>query len=114
MNMVSNTAPPSGLLAALTLRRVTIALALAVVVAAVLNPIFVTPFVVLLGRTMVIAMVLLLVFIGAGQWRQSWAPSWVVQLIGVALAVPITTFAVYLPSVGGDVTAVLSHEGRLS
>ncbi|HMC17158.1 MAG TPA: histidine kinase [Albitalea sp.] len=114
MNMVSPNPPGSGLLAALTLRRVTIALALAVVVAAVLNPIFVTPFVVLLGRTMVIAMVLLLVFIGLGQWRPSWAPTWLVQVLGVALAVPIATFAVYLPSVGGDVTAVLSHEDRVS
>jgi signal transduction histidine kinase len=106
-------APPTGLLAALTLRRVAIALGLALMVAAVLNPIFVTPFVVLLGRTMVIAMVLLLVFIAAGQWRQSWVPTWLVQVLGVALAVPVATFVVYLPSVGGDVTAVLSHESRL-
>jgi signal transduction histidine kinase len=114
MNTVSHPAPAPGLLAALTLRRIAIALALAVVVAAVLNPIFVTPFVVLLGRTMVIAMVLLLVFIGAGQWRRPWAPTWVVQLVAVTVAVPIATFAVYLPSVGGDVSAVLSHEDRLS
>jgi signal transduction histidine kinase len=117
MNTVSEVpkAPPGpGLLASLTLRRVTIALALAVVVAGVLNPIFVTPFVVLLGRTMVIAMVLLLVFIAAGQWRQSWAPSWLVQVLAVALVVPFVTFAVYLPSVGGDVMAVLRHEGRMS
>jgi len=114
MNPVSEAPSGRGLLAALTLRRVAIALALAVVVAGVLNPIFVTPFVVLLGRTMVIAMVLLLVFIAAGQWRQSWAPTWMVQVLAVALVVPFVTFAVYLPSVGGDVTAVLRHEGRMS
>ena len=114
MNTVSEISTGRGLLAALTLRRVTIALALAVVVAAVLNPIFVTPFVVLLGRTMVIAMVLLLVFIAAGQWRQTWAPTWLVQVLAIALAVPLATFAVYLPSVGGDVMAVLRHEGRMS
>ncbi len=102
------------MLASLTLRRVTIVLALALVVAAVLNPIFLTPFVVLLGRTMVIAMVMLLVFIGAGQWRQGRVPTWLVQVLAVAFTVPIVTFAVYLPSVGGDVSALLRSEQRLS
>ncbi len=102
------------LLTALTVRRVLVAIMLAVSVAAALNPLFVTPFVVLLGRTLVIAMVLLLVFIGAGLLKQSWLPGWLVRVLAVAVAAPIATFVVYLPTVGGDISAVLAHEGRVS
>ncbi len=101
------------LLAALTLRRVVVAIVLAVSVAVALNPLFVTPFIVLLGRTLVIAVVLLMVFVAAGLWRQSWLPGWTVRVLSVAVAAPIATFVVYLPAVGGDVSAVLAHEGRL-
>jgi signal transduction histidine kinase len=114
---MSAVAPPSAassLLAALTLRRVMVAIMLAVSVAAALNPLFVTPFVVLLGRTLVIAMVLLVVFIAAGLWKQPWLPAWLVRVLAVAVAAPIATFVVYLPAVGGDVSAVLAHEGRVS
>jgi len=116
MNSVTDAPPPPArsVLAALTLRRVLIALGLAVLVAIVLNPVFITPFVVLLGRTLVVAMVLLLVFIAAGQWRQRWLPGWLVRVLAVGFAAPLATFVVYLPSVGGDVMAVLRHEGRLS
>jgi signal transduction histidine kinase len=69
---------------------------------------------VLLGRTLVIAMVLLLVFIAAGMWRPPWIPSWLARVVAVAIAAPIATFVVYLPAVGGDVSAVLAHEGRVS
>jgi signal transduction histidine kinase len=110
----SSSLPPTSLLGALTLRRVMVAIVLAVSVAAALNPLFVTPFVVLLGRTLVIAMVLLLVFIAAGLWRQKWIPSWLMRVLAVAIAAPIATFVVYLPAVGGDVSAVLAHEGRVS
>jgi len=115
MTSVSPAASPDGsILAALTLRRVMVAIVLAVSVAAALNPLFITPFVVLLGRTLVIAMVLLVVFIAAGLWRQSWMPMWLVRVLAVAVAAPVATFLVYLPAVGGDVSAVLAHEGRVS
>jgi signal transduction histidine kinase len=114
MSAVAPMSAASSLLAALTLRRVMVAIVLAVSVAAALNPLFVTPFVVLLGRTLVIAMVLLLVFIAAGLWKQSWLPGWLVRVLAVAVAAPIATFVVYLPAVGGDVSAVLAHEGRVS
>ncbi|MFL6664464.1 MAG: sensor histidine kinase [Rhizobacter sp.] len=101
-------------LSELTLRRVIVAMVLAVAVAAALNPMFMTPFVVLLGRTLVIAMVLLVVFIAAGLWRQRWMPAWLARVVAVAVAAPLITLVAYLPSVGGDVSALLSHEGRLS
>ena len=112
--MSSEIAAPSLLLAALTLRRVIVAIVLAISVAVALNPMFATPFVVLLGRTLVIAMVLLLVFIAAGLWHPAWMPGWMMRVLAVAVAAPIATFIVYLPAVGGDVRAVLAHEGRLS
>src|SRR5262245_50380651 len=89
---------------ALTWRGVAVALTLAVLVAAALSPHFAPPFPVLLGRTLFISMVLLLAFTAAGQWRQGWLPRWMAQVLSVVLAAPLATLAVYLLSVGGNVT----------
>ncbi len=99
---------------ALTLRRVLIALLLALSVAASLNPIFVTPFPVLLGRLLVIAVVLLLVFTAAGIWHPAWLPGWLAQVFAVGLAAPLVTLVAYLPSVSGDVSRMLANEALLS
>lgn len=101
-------------IAALSLRRVVVAIVLAVLAAAALNPSFVTPFPVLLGRMLVIALLLLLVFTAAGTWAMGGAPRWLVQVVAVVLAAPLATYLVYLPSVNGQVFEVLKHEGRLS
>ena len=98
---------------AISLRRVLIAMVLAVLAAAALNPIFVTPFPVLLGRLVVIAMVLLLAFTLAGIWQPPGLPRWLAQVLSVMLAAPIATFIVYLPSVDGNVAEVMRHEGRI-
>ena len=97
---------------ALTLRRVGATLLMAVLAALIISPIFVTPTLVLVGRFMVIALVLVLLFTAAGVWRQRWVPTWVLQLVVVLAAAPLMTFVVYLPSVGGDIKEVFSHEGR--
>jgi hypothetical protein len=110
-------APRSGLarfFRALTWRSVAVALGLAVVMAAVLNPTFQPPFPVLLGRTLFIAMVSLLAFTAAGQWRQRWLPSWVLQVVAVVVAAPLAAFAAYVVSVGGDVAAVFQEHGRIT
>jgi Histidine kinase len=101
------------LLNALSLKRVLLALALALAAAAALNPFFVTPFPVVLGRVLVISMVLLLAFTLAGIWQTSWLPRWLAQVLAVFLAAPVATVAVYLPSVGGNVQNVLRHEGMV-
>jgi sensor histidine kinase YesM len=101
-------------LAGLNSRRVTIALILGTIVAFALNPIFITPFPILLGRTLVISMALLLAFTLAGNWPQTLVPRWVMQLIAVGLAAPLATFALYVMFVGGDVSRLLQHEGLLS
>ncbi|MEP7056355.1 MAG: histidine kinase [Caldimonas sp.] len=105
--------PPAvsrGLIASFTLRRVAIALAMALVVAALLNPIYVTPFPILLGRMLVVALLLLLAFVLAGAWKVPGLPRWLAQVLAVALVAPIATFLVYLPSIG-FVAGPMRHEG---
>jgi len=98
---------------ALTWRRVVVAALLALLVAAVLNPVFVTPFGVLLGRMIFIAALLLLVFSVAGAWQPTRVPGWLVQVVAVVVAAPFATLLAYLPSVDGDLRAMLTHEGRV-
>ena len=97
----------------LTGRAVAIALGLAVVVALLLNPWFAPPFPVVLGRTMFIAMLLLLAYTAARQWAPGWLPRWVAQLLAVGLAAPVGTLVVYLLSLGGDVSALASTPAAL-
>ena len=109
--------PPGGWLAHLTGRSVVLALVLGVLGALVLSPIFATPFPVLLGRTLFLAMVLLLAFVVGLQWPHSlvpaWLPRWLVPVLAVALAAPVATFAVYLLWVGGNVRAFIDSPGAL-
>jgi signal transduction histidine kinase len=102
------------MLAALTLPRVAVALALAVAVAVALNPIFITPFPVVLGRLLLIAMVLLLAFTAAGAWQPPGLSRWLAQVLAVGLAAPLATLIAYLPSVEGDVVALFRSEPRLT
>lgn len=101
-------------LAGMNLRRVTVALLIGVVGAAALNPIFMTPFVELLGRALVLSLLLTLAFTAAGKWRQNAVPVWLAQVLAVALAAPVVTFAIYLVSVRGDLAEFLGNEHRLS
>ncbi len=90
-----------------------VALVLALLVALFLNTFFVTPLPVLIGRTMFLAVVLLLAFTAAGQWRQGLVPRWLAQVLAVGLAAPAGTFLVYLLSTGGDVLAFVQTPGRV-
>jgi LytS/YehU family sensor histidine kinase len=99
--------------AAISIKRVLVALGMAVIAAAALNPIFITPFPVVLGRVLVVAMVLLLAFTFAGEWQPPGMPRWVAQVLAIVLAAPVATFVVYLPSVNGNVAELLNQEGRI-
>jgi signal transduction histidine kinase len=103
-----------GFFAALTGRRVAWAVGLAVVVALLIAPVFHPPVLVLFGRTLFIAIVLLMAFTAAGQWRGAPLPRWVVQVIAVTLAAPTATLAVYLLSTGGDWQALFGNEARVT
>ncbi len=90
------------------------AVGLAVVVALALNPIFVTPFLALLGRTLFVALVLVLVFHGVGVLKQKVMPRWLAQTLGVALAAPVATALVYLVATSGSVSSFVGNPYRVS
>ena len=103
-----------GFFAALSGKGLAWALGLGIVVALVIAPIFKPPLPVLFARTLFIALVLLVAFTAAGQWRNAPLPRWVAQLIAVALAAPIATLAVYLFSTDGDWQAIFSNSWRMT
>ena len=116
-SLTPNAPPPRAalraVLDALNWRRAALAAILAVLAAAFLNPIFSVPFAVLAGRMVFIAAFLLIAFGVAGAWPPGRVPAWLAQVLAVVIAAPIATLLAYLPSVGGDLTKMLAHEGRL-
>lgn len=113
--------PPSGwraFLADLNGTRVATALALGVLAALALNPIFLTPFPVLLGRMVFLSMMLLVAFLAARSWSLplvgEHVPRWVLQAFAVALAAPVATLLMYLLFVGGNLGAFLRSEALIS
>lgn len=106
----------AGFVSSLSLRRIGLAMGLATLAAALLAPIFITPFPVLLGRTLFVGMLGLLAFSAAGQWPRRlprWLARWLLQVLSVTLTVPLATLAVYLLAVGGDFETLLRSEGRI-
>ena len=97
----------SGYLRELSLGKVGWAVTFAFTVALFLNPIFKPPFTVVFGRTVFVALLLLLAFTAAGHWRQTWMPRWLMQAVAVGLMAPVATALVYLLSTGGDLAAIL-------
>ncbi|MEK8050230.1 histidine kinase [Ideonella sp. DXS22W] len=90
---------------------------LAVVGAALLNPIFKPSFLELTGRTVFVALTSLLAFSAAGHWQPRGlprqVPRWLVQSLALALAAPLATLVVYLVSTRGDFRAFVTNEARL-
>ncbi len=106
--------------AALSLRSVGIAVVLGLAAAVALNPIFITPFPVLLGRTMFLAMVLLLTHVATGVVLQRLMPArmpgWLrqtLQVAAVAVAAPIAAFVGALVSAGGDMAMLWDTPARM-
>ena len=115
--------PPSGSVvqrvrASLNAGSLGVAIGFGITAAVLVSPIFVTSFVVVLGRTLFVSMVLLLVFIGAQRVPETklpgWLPRWLFTVIAVGLAAPLATFVVYLLSVGGSVTDFVRSEPRVT
>ena len=102
--------PLSPFLAALNVRSVLLTLVLGLVTAVVLNPIFAASFPALLARTLVLAVLLLLVHAAARQWVPRWLPHWMPPWIWPVAAVNLAalpcTLLIYLFAVGGDVQAM--------
>jgi signal transduction histidine kinase len=111
--------PPSPW-AALNRRSLGFALGLGVVAAAALNPIFITPFPVLLARTVFLALALLVAYVGTGaaltRLLPSRVPAWLrqtLQVVAVALTAPIAAFVGALVNAGGSVGMVLDTPARM-
>jgi hypothetical protein len=89
------------------------AVGLAVAVALLLNPIFLTPFPALLGRTLFVALAVVLAYHAAGLWQRAWVPRWLMQALAVVLVAPAATLGVYVLSTSGNIDAVLQNPFRM-
>ena len=96
---------PMDWLMGLTFGRVLWALLAGLAVAVVLNPIFGSPFPILLARVWIVAMVGLLTFQitsrWPARWRPAWLPSWVLQLVSMVVVVPAASLFAAVLSAGG-------------
>ncbi|MEN9629369.1 MAG: hypothetical protein RJA10_2596 [Pseudomonadota bacterium] len=103
--------PLSLFLASLGARSMLVTLALGVLAAVGLAPMFAAPFVMVLGRTLVLAVLLLVVHAAAKQWPPRWLPCWMPPwlwpMAAVLLAALPCTLLIYWLSLGGDVEALV-------
>jgi signal transduction histidine kinase len=95
-------------------RRLVIVMVLAVLVTAALSPIFETSLLSLSLRVTAVALVLMLGFTLAGNWRQQLMPRWGAQLLAVALLAPVGAFVAATVAAGWSPAEVLTNPGRLS
>ena len=102
----------NGWWAGLGRRRVGLVLLLATLVAAALNPIFVSSFLNLCLRVAAVALVLMLGFTLAGNWQQTLMPRWLLQTLTVALLAPLGAFFVATVAAGWNPAEVLRNEAR--
>jgi Histidine kinase len=79
-------------------------------VALMLSPIFDPPLLVVFGRTLFVAIAVLLAYTAAGQWRSARLPRWVQQVIAVMAAAPLATLIVYAYATGGDLEKMFVSE----
>jgi signal transduction histidine kinase len=103
--------------ATLTLANLAVAVGFAIVSAATISPFFKTSFAVILGRTLVLAAVLLAVFIAAQRLPEhrlpGWLPRWLLAVLAVGVAAPLTTLAIYAVTLGGDVAMLFGSMAYL-
>jgi len=105
--------PMKALLATLTWRRLLLTLAMVIVIAALAQPIFITPYPELVWQLLVIALLVQLAFSAAGQWPLPRVPHWVSRVLAVVLAAPLATLALQLALVGGSWSEFVGNHGML-
>jgi Histidine kinase len=93
-------------LADLSMVKIGWAVGWALTVALLISPIFKPSWLVVFGRTLFVAIVVLLVYTAAGQWRKPPLPRWLVQALAVVVSAPLATLALYAISTGGDIEAM--------
>jgi len=82
----------------------------------ILSPAWQSPIVGLLGRTMLVALVVMLAFGLFEQWPARlprWLARWVLQVLGVAMAVPLCVLAIYLATTRVDQPPFYQDESRM-
>jgi hypothetical protein len=94
----------------LTITKIGWAVGWALTVALMLSPIFRPSLPVVFGRTLFVAVVVLLAYTAARQWRQPPLPRWVLQVLAVVLSAPLATLAMYAISTGGDLEQMFGEE----
>lgn len=117
MASASAFAPPRGLAQMLAWRRVLSTLVAATLLALMLSPAWTTPTSGLIARAMLVGLGALMVFGLFEQWPARlppWLARWVLQVLGVALAVPIGVLAVYLLTSAGDALPFWRNPKRLN
>ena len=94
-----------------------VALGFALVAAMLLNPLFATPFLSLLGRTIFIALLMLGAFYAVQRLPAErvprWLPRWALALIAMTVVAPMAAFLGALLGTGGDLEAVVNSEPRM-
>ena len=99
---------------ALTWRSIAVTLAIAVLAALALKPIYHIPFAVLLGRVLAVSALLLLAYAAGRTWQLPGVPRWLAPVIAIMVTAPVATLLAYLPSLDGRLGAMLEHEGRIT
>ncbi len=95
-----------------------VAIGFAFAAALMISPLFLTPFPVLLGRALFLAMVLLLVYVGVQRlperWLPRWLPRWLLTIVAISLTAPLATFVAYLVYVGGNLRAFVGNPAQIN
>jgi signal transduction histidine kinase len=112
-------AKPRGLALMLGWRRIAVALGASALVGLIVSPAFVssTSTLQVIGRELVVGTAALLAFGIFEQWPARlprWLARWALQVIAVAVVVPVTVFAQYLALGSGDGRPFWTNEMRLS
>jgi hypothetical protein len=95
---------------ALNLAQVGWAVGGAFAVALLLSPIFDPPLAVVFGRTLFVAIIVLLTYTAVGQWQSTSVSRWARQVGAVVVAAPLATLLVYAISTGGDMQKMFGPE----
>jgi len=116
MSLVADPPRPHGLAAIVGWRRVRFALGFALLVGSLLSLVWAEGWWSITLRTLVLGVLATLAFGVLEQWPKrlpGWLPRWVVQLVGVAVAMPATTFAIWVVSTAPGALPFWAERDRL-
>jgi len=114
----ANPSSPRGLALILGGRRVLFALGLAALLGLIISPAYTPmPRAVIIGRELLVGLVALLAFGLFEQWPTRlprWLARWALQVLGVAIAIPLTVLAIYLIQYHGEAVPFWKDARRLN